>query len=543
MPQRSAPPSAIKVTYQNESSFDFKVSESSPPILRGCQIGEEFKLSNISPGSTSKEVLIELEQLADAKDASAFLTFEFGSQKLVVWIHLDPKLKFTDIKAGVFPIDEPLAADVVEKLATGQLRPEEARLGDRLFWLVEDEDGERFAAAILAAQPIEMDGSEPESEPESTFAVQAFVAIQDPVFAEKRPMAPEAHYDDYKLTAGKLPKKGDAVHENMVIAALIDAGVLERGTTYDQILGKWWGVDRPDDWEFIRGVIWNDDPACSLFFDDSSNNGNFGTGVSFGADYKCKFKFLSDNIIYRSHYEDLQFLHSMGCKTGEEPSESKRKIMLWLETMYRLSVSDEVLPENPIGSRLGEFFNDTTTPRGSDSFKRLLMGNTTSYANPKIDRRALGSCFHVIQDSFAVGHCQRRLENPQDLTTITIKRFWNTAKFWEKPIRIKSFPRGKPGRFKEIQNFHAYSGQDEDQHGHYDEIPSGEQLDPSDIGSFDCIVGARDAIEKCSKLAEFWRKGTRWNDGPRQFFNEEVFVTNDATTKSNIDVDESLWKL
>lgn len=98
MPQRSAPPSAIRVTYINESSFDFKVSESNPPILRGCEIGEEFKLNNVS--SASKEVLIELEQLVDAKDASAFLTFESGSQKLIVWIHLDPKLKFTDIKVS-----------------------------------------------------------------------------------------------------------------------------------------------------------------------------------------------------------------------------------------------------------------------------------------------------------------------------------------------------------------------------------------------------------------------------------------------------------
>lgn len=98
MPQRTGPPSAIKVSYINESWFDFKVSESSPPVLRGCEIGEDFKLSSVSPAS--KEILIELEQLADTKDASAFLTFEFGSQKLIVWVHLDPKLKFADIKVS-----------------------------------------------------------------------------------------------------------------------------------------------------------------------------------------------------------------------------------------------------------------------------------------------------------------------------------------------------------------------------------------------------------------------------------------------------------
>lgn len=273
---------------------------------------------------------------------------------------------------------------------------------------------------------------------ESTFGAEAFLAIRDPVYVDQRLIAPKPHFDHYKLSAGKLPKVGNPVHENMVIAALIDSGVLSRGTTYDDILGRWWNVDRPDDWEFIRGAIWNDDPACSLFFDDSGNNGNFGTGISFSADYIMKFKFLSDNIIYRSHYEDLQFLHSMGCRTGEEPRESKRKIMKWLEVMYRLSVGDGVSEWDRIDTRLGdrdmlgEFFNDNTKPKGSDNLRRLLMGNTTSYNNPKIDRRALGSCFHVIQDSFAIGHCQRRLENPHDMIDVTLKSFAKTLKFWEK---------------------------------------------------------------------------------------------------------------
>lgn len=68
-------------------------------------------------------------------------------------------------------------------------------------------------------------------------------------------------------------------------------------------------------------------------------------------------------------------------------------------------------------------------------------------------------------------------------------------------------------------------------------------LNPSDLSSFDCIVGAKDGIEKCSRLAQFWKNRTRWDDGPRRFFDEEVFVITDKTTASNIDVDESLWRI
>jgi hypothetical protein len=101
---------------------------------------------------------------------------------------------------------------------------------------------------------------------------------------------------------------------------------------------------------------------------------------------------------------------------------------------------------------------------------------------------------------------------------------------------IKGFGPGHCARFGSIQNFHCYEGQDAEHHGHYDDIPNGETLNPSDIWSFNCIIGGLDGIKKCAKLAEFWAKKQKWEDGVYKFLDEEVFLLGNAgNSDTNID--------
>jgi len=100
--------------------------------------------------------------------------------------------------------------------------------------------------------------------------------------------------------------------------------------------------------------------------------------------------------------------------------------MLWLEVMYKLAVG-QVGPNDRIDSTpLRDFFNNSTVPQGSDTLRNLLLGKTKSYKYVIIERRALGSCFHTIQDSYAVGHCQRRLANPWDKDNV-LPSIWSKA--------------------------------------------------------------------------------------------------------------------
>jgi hypothetical protein len=106
----------------------------------------------------------------------------------------------------------------------------------------------------------------------------------------------------------------------------------------------------------------------------------------------------------------------MAAQEREEPQETKSKIMMWLEIMYKLSVGDQSIHENTrldqidISSssqyQLRMFFKEDTSPSGTETLRGLLTGNT-QYEDTMISRRALGSCFHIIQDSYARGHVRR----------------------------------------------------------------------------------------------------------------------------------------
>lgn len=224
----------------------------------------------------------------------------------------------------------------------------------------------------------------------------------------------------FKIAAGPLHKFGQPVHEDMTLAALISAGIVDRSVTYEKAYGGFAKTGIQDVWEFIRGVIWNDDPACQLFNNDANYNNSFSTSIKWLGKFEgIDWKGSNSNIIHRSHFGDLQWLHSMAAQKGEAAQKTQGDAIHWIEVMYKLSVADGVSERDRIDSQLSQFFNERTQPKGSQTLRDLLVGSTTSYTKVMTDRRALGSCFHLIQDSYAIGHCQRTIINKEDLGKAT----------------------------------------------------------------------------------------------------------------------------
>lgn len=196
------------------------------------------------------------------------------------------------------------------------------------------------------------------------------------------------------------------VHESITIAAGIASRLyFPPGLVYRNI-------DKIQ-WEWFRGLIWNDDPACKLFNDQQNDNKDFdSTGASWSADFYTGPKSC---IIQRSHFGDLQFLHSMATKSGEKAADTKAKIMRWLEVMYKLSCGNQGITEKTaLKEKLSEYFNTSTSPSGDASFRDLFLATTPSYRRVEVGKRALGSCLHLIEDSYAIGHTHRRLKNSGD---------------------------------------------------------------------------------------------------------------------------------
>jgi hypothetical protein len=206
------------------------------------------------------------------------------------------------------------------------------------------------------------------------------------------------------------------IHESLTLAALINANVgVSQDTTLDNA--------STHDWEYIRGAVWNDDPSCLLFEDDENNNHTYSLGAMWYYYYSNGEKEWRKpldmdrlrNVTGRSHYGDLQFLHAMACELGEPPARTKEKVLLWLEVMYKLANGEDgITADTELSTtKLVKFCSVISLP---PSFKplRYLLSMESPFRGLDVGRRALGSMFHVIQDSYAIGHTRRTLLNPKD---------------------------------------------------------------------------------------------------------------------------------
>ena len=331
-----------------------------------------------------------------------------------------------------------------------------------------------------------------------------------------------------QIRAKFLVEVHEPVHESMTIAGLLGAAVPIPPNVEP-------GGDGPTD-EFLRGVVWNDDPEVLLFKDHRTDNYRLQTAWAWGAKYKLAENLgpSKKNLTGRSHFGDLQFLHAMAAKLDEEPKDTLAKVLLWAEVAYRLSIADGVSPTDrldaiPVTStvdnysyQLSKFFDTTTEPTGSATIRTLLTRDTV-YTNVDIRRRAIGSVLHLVQDSYARGHTRRTLLNPQDLTG---------------GREEDQFKPGTWGRYGEVENFHYYGDQDKTLHAKYDVPPEGMVMRPTDVASFNPLVGARDSITATAELLTMWQNQMPWDapSGPKEYLEETVFKLSPKASRADSEV-------
>ena len=219
----------------------------------------------------------------------------------------------------------------------------------------------------------------------------------------------------------------------------------------------------PDNAYFIAGVRWNDDPPF-LF---SSGQGNFsgckpGQTVRLVTQPQCWGNTFKDgekragdgailtganaNLLVRSHFGDMQFLHGMASKEQETPQETRAKILAWSELTWRLAREEYELDvkvwQLPI-SGFDTLFANNKEWRIQDLF---ALGNPYVRNKAAMSRLAFGSLLHMVQDSFAEGHVERR--------SPVVGRACSENANWQAPGLI--------------MEFHSYSRQDSHEHGSAD---------------------------------------------------------------------------
>ena len=206
----------------------------------------------------------------------------------------------------------------------------------------------------------------------------------------------------------------------------------------------------------IAGSRWNDDPPFRLFGNEGQHTScKTDETIRFTTQPRCwyqLFKAAKNNsergvipnaeshssLLARSHFGDLQFLHSMASQDGELAAETQKRIMMWMEFTWRIANG-----EYGLDSKLSDVkivgFNQFFGKSG------WTVQDLFTAGNPALRRYvadvAFGSLLHTMEDSFAEGHVQREESSSGNCSA---------AQQFQEPPRINEF--------------HSYAHQDEKMH-------------------------------------------------------------------------------
>ena len=113
-------------------------------------------------------------------------------------------------------------------------------------------------------------------------------------------------------------------------------------------------------------------------------------------------------ILNRSHFGDMQFLHSMASRVGDRARETKVSILMWAEFAYK--VASESIPANtPLKDVPVTGFKELFRNQEATVENLFLLGDET-YRGNQLGDFAFGTLLHMVQDSFSESHVSRDLE-------------------------------------------------------------------------------------------------------------------------------------
>jgi hypothetical protein len=183
-------------------------------------------------------------------------------------------------------------------------------------------------------------------------------------------------------------------------------------------------------------VRFSTQPECWLcLFEDASAKSQTRTisGCARGP------RILKGNLMTRSHFGDLQFLHAMASADKLEAGTTRAQVLGWIEFAWKVS-SGEIGPQTRLKdikiATMQEHFGCTEW-----TVADLYVQGQQQFLLPRIRAIAFGSVLHTVQDSFADGHAEREAVAPVGLC----------------PGTDMPWPR-------RVMEFHGYAGQDGHRH-------------------------------------------------------------------------------
>jgi len=210
----------------------------------------------------------------------------------------------------------------------------------------------------------------------------------------------------------------------------------------------------------IAGARWNDNPPFEL---ESSKTLQdcIGKTIRLPNFSKCWFTLFKDAekrakagvifdansgaaLLYRVHFGDMQFLHSMASRDGERARDTLGRIMMWAEFAYRTALGE--IEKGIEARKTGIPGMDVIFRNKGWTAQQLFTRGDPTFRGEKDTRDlAFGSLLHMMEDSFVASHTDR--DEPSGATC---------------PKKADVL---KPGQ---IRSFHSYARQDPKKHGRED---------------------------------------------------------------------------
>lgn len=264
----------------------------------------------------------------------------------------------------------------------------------------------------------------------------------------------------------------------------------------------------------IAGTQWNDNPPFELTSTGEALKSCTGKTIRMPYFPVCWFQLFRDAekrakrgevldadsnvvLLYRVHFGDMQFLHSMASCEGEEAQVTKGKIMMWAEFTYKLAIGelDRGVELRKIGiPGMETLFKN----RGWTAQQLFTRGDPTYRGEQDFRNFAFGSLLHLVEDSFSLSHTER--DEPSG------------AKCDAAPEQYK------PGK---ILTFHAYINQDKRKHA---------DADKQNALSIHLAEKEPNAVDVGKTLKTYYEQKRPW-DEVRQYL-ECVFELADPTAKA-----------
>lgn len=112
-------------------------------------------------------------------------------------------------------------------------------------------------------------------------------------------------------------------------------------------------------------------------------------------------------ILNRSHFGDMQFLHSMALRVGDRAQDTKSSIMVWAEFTYKVAMGS-IQATTMLKDVLVKGFDKLFPGQEATVENLFLMGDKT-YRGTSLKNFAFGTLLHMVQDSFSESHVSRDL--------------------------------------------------------------------------------------------------------------------------------------